>query len=703
MKKLSFESLGTLIVRRRKATLLAFIIATLLFGAIGAGVFGQLKDGGYSDTNSESWQAGDYLVNTLKQKEPAITFIVNAKSQVADPSVTQQALALENEVKKYKEVSKTASYWSLGGAPQLMSKDGKSAYIFIYTNANDANDSTGLAKELQAKYDGNYQDLRVYVSGFATFSYAISHKISKDLAIAESISIPLTFITLAFIFGGLVASAMPLVVAVSAILGAFLILFLISIFTDVSIFALNLTTGLGMGLGIDYALLMVNRFREELHKGNSVNDSVITTVKTAGRTVFFSGLTVMVTLASLIFFPQMFLKSFGYAGVAVVAMAIIGALIPLPAILALLGNKIDRLVVHRAALTPKEEGRWAKLARFVMRRPIPVVLVSIAILTILAYPIRHATFSQVDYRVMPADDKVAIASQFVTDNFPGQAANPIEIIIKGGATRQDEITTYLSEVAKVPGIISVGAPQIIGNDIRVGAIHSMGVRSPQVTKVIKDVRAIKSPAGTLIGGVAADYTDSQDGISRVLPYALLWILFFVLISIFIFTGSLILPIKAVLLNILSLSATLGALTWVFSDGHLKWLVGNFTVTNTIDTSMVILIAVVAFGLSMDYELFLLSRIREEHENGKRNIDSVAIGLQRSARIITAAAVLLAIVFAVFVSSGVTSIKQMGFGVAFAIILDATLVRALLVPALMRLFGELNWWAPKFLKRFTVSH
>ena len=231
----------------------------------------------------------------------------------------------------------------------------------------------------------------------------------------------------------------------------------------------------------------------------------------------------------------------------------------------------------------------------------------------------------------------------------------------------------------------------------------MGVRSPEVTKVIKDVRALKSPAGTLIGGVAADYTDSQDGISRVLPYALLWILFFVLISIFIFTGSLILPIKAVLLNILSLSATLGALTWVFSDGHLKWLVGNFTVTNTIDTSMVILIAVVAFGLSMDYELFLLSRIREEHENGKRNIDSVAVGLQRSARIITAAAVLLAIVFAVFVSSGVTSIKQMGFGVAFAIILDATLVRALLVPALMRLFGELNWWAPKFLKRFTVSH
>lgn len=703
MRKPTFEGLGKSIVRRRKRTLVFFILATVVFGAVGSGIFGNMKDGGYSDTGSESWRAWEYLTNNLNEREPAVTFVVNAKSAVSDPSVTAQALALENEVKAVKGVTKTVSYWSLGGAPQLLSKDGKSAYIFIYSNDKVASEATGLAKNLQAKYDGNYKDLRVYVSGFATFSYAISHKISKDLALAESISIPLTFITLAFIFGGLVASAMPLVVAVSAILGAFLILFLISLFTDVSIFALNLTTGLGMGLGIDYALLIVNRFREELHKGNSVNDSVVTTVKTAGRTVFFSGLTVMITLGSLIMFPQMFLKSFGYAGVGVVAMAVAGALIPLPAILALLGNKIDKLVVHRAALTPKEEGRWAQLARFVMRRPIPVVLISVIILGVFAAPLKDAVFSQVDSRVMPAKDKVAIASRFISENFPGQAANPIEIIVKDGASNLNEINAYAAEVAKVPGIISIGNPEIRGNDVRISAIHSMGVRTPEVEKVIHQIRELKSPNGTMIGGVAADYTDSQDGIMRVLPYALLWIALFVLLFLFIFTGSIILPIKAVLLNILSLGATLGVLTWVFANGHLQWLIGSFTATNSIDTSMVILIAVVAFGLSMDYELFLLSRIREEHESGKKNIEAVAVGLQRSARIITAAAVLLAIVFAVFVTSGVSSIKQMGFGVAFAIIIDATIVRALLVPALMRLFGELNWWAPKFLKRFTVSH
>mgnify|MGYP003704134501 CR=1 FL=1 len=699
-----FERLGRLITQRKKSFLLISIILAIAAGGIGSQVFTRFDSGGYSNPKSDSAKVWDYLKNTFESRDPSIVFAVNApSSNIDDPVIVDSAKRLEGQLAQEPGVEKVISYWSAGSTPTLRSKDGKSGLLFIYLKSTDFTSIDKAGGYFQGKYDGKFESLRIYTAGGGVFAHSINSRIQKDLKLSEAVSIPLTFILLLLVFGAMVASAMPLVVAVSAILGAFLILFLISIFTDVSIFALNLTTGLGMGLGIDYALLMVNRFREELHKGNSVNDSVITTVKTAGRTVFFSGLTVMVTLASLIFFPQMFLKSFGYAGVAVVAMAIIGALIPLPAILALLGNKIDKLVVHRAALTPKEEGRWAKLARFVMRRPIPVVLISIAILSILAYPIKGTTFSQVDYRVMPANDKVAIASQFVTDNFPGQAANPIEIIIKGGANRQNEIATYLGDVAKVPGIISVGAPQIIGNDVRVGAVHSMGVRSPEVTKVIKDVRALKSPAGTLIGGVAADYTDSQDGISRVLPYALLWILFFVLISIFIFTGSVILPIKAVLLNILSLSATLGALTWVFSDGHLKWLVGNFTVTNTIDTSMVILIAVVAFGLSMDYELFLLSRIREEHENGKRNIDSVAIGLQRSARIITAAAVLLAIVFAVFVSSGVTSIKQMGFGVAFAIILDATLVRALLVPALMRLFGELNWWAPKFLKRFTVSH
>jgi RND superfamily putative drug exporter len=276
-------------------------------------------------------------------------------------------------------------------------------------------------------------------------------------------------------------------------------------------------------------------------------------------------------------------------------------------------------------------------------------------------------------------------------------------VIFDGADKSAEIAAYASKVAKVSGVMAVAPAQTIGQDVRLVAYQSMLPRTPEAQSLIHAIRDINAPAGTLIGGVAADYTDSQDGISSTLPWALGWIALSVLVLIFIFTGSIILPIKAVLLNVLSLAATMGVLTWVFIDGHLQWLVGSFTLTGTLDTSIVILIAVVVFGLSMDYELFLLSRIREEHLAGKDNVEAVAVGLQRSARIITAAAVLLAVVFAAFITSGVTSIKSMGFGVALAVILDATIVRALLVPALMRLFGERNWWAPKWMQRFTITH
>ena len=305
--------------------------------------------------------------------------------------------------------------------------------------------------------------------------------------------------------------------------------------------------------------------------------------------------------------------------------------------------------------------------------------------------------------MLPASNPAAVATALQADRFVGQTNNPVEIIVFNGADKTLEIAEYSRAVSQVPGIVGIQPPQVIGEDVRVVAFHSMLPRTPEAQQLIHDVRAVKSPEGTLVGGVAADYTDSQDGIANTLPWALGWIALSVFILIFIFTGSIILPIKAVLLNVLSLAATMGVLTWVFIDGNLQWLVGSFTVTGTLDTSIVILIAVVVFGLSMDYELFLLSRIREEHLAGKSNVEAVATGLQKSARIITAAALILAVVFAAFITSGVTSIKSMGFGVALAVILDATIVRALLVPALMRLFGERNWWGPKWAQRFTITH
>jgi len=411
----------------------------------------------------------------------------------------------------------------------------------------------------------------------------------------------------------------------------------------------------------------------------------------------------LVTMVSLTFFPLPFLKSFGYAGVSVVALAVVGAVIGLPPILALLGKRIDKGVIRKSSITPKEEGRWAQTARFVMKRPAAVVILSLVVLGILTSPIQNIRFAQGDSRMLPASNPAAVATALQAERFAGQTATPIEIIVIDGATKTPEIANYAREIANVSGVVAVDSPQVIGQDVRLVAYHSMLPRTPEAQKMIHDVRDVKSPQGTLVGGVAADYTDSQDGIANTLPWALGWIALSVFILIFIFTGSIILPIKAVLLNVLSLAATMGVLTWVFIDGNLQWLVGSFTVTGTLDTSIVILIAVVVFGLSMDYELFLLSRIREEHLAGKSNVEAVAIGLQRSARIITAAALILAVVFAAFVTSGVTSIKSMGFGVALAVILDATIVRALLVPALMRLFGERNWWAPKSLQRFTITH
>ena len=700
-----FEKLGHSLVKHRKGAVVLFVVGILVAGAVGSMVFNRLDSAGYSDPNSDSYKVYEYLNDELKLSDPSVVIVVDSGSvDVTDSVITQKGLALEKKISQEVGVSKTLSYWTSGGEATLKSSDGKAAFILVYGD-NDPFSAQGqkLGQLFQKKYDGSYDGLTLYAGGAAVVGHAITEKISDDLKIAELISIPLTFILLTFVFGALAASAMPLIVGVAAILGAFFILYLFTLFTDVSIYALNLTTGMGLGLGIDYALLIVNRFREELHRGKSVEDSIVSTLGSAGKTVFYSGMTVLVTLFSLTFFPLPFLKSFGYAGVSVVALAVVGAIFGLPPILALMGSKIDKGVIRRSAITPKEDGRWAQTARLVMKRPVGAVVLSLLILTVMAAPITNIKFSQGDSRMLPADNKAAVATALQADRFPGQTGNPIEIVIRNGSDKLEEITAYAAEVGKLSGIVAVQPPVTIGKDVRVVAYQSMLPRTPESQGLIHDIRDIKSPDGTLVGGVAADYTDSQDGISRTLPWALGWVILSVLVLIFIFTGSIILPIKAVLLNFLSLAATMGALTWVFIDGHLQWLVGSFTVTGALDTSIVILIAVVVFGLSMDYELFLLSRIREEHLAGKTNVESVAVGLQRSARIITAAAMLLAVVFAAFITSGVTSIKSMGFGVALAVILDATIVRGLLVPALMRLFGERNWWAPKSMQRFTLHH
>jgi len=555
------------------------------------------------------------------------------------------------------------------------------------------------------------------VAGLQTVYYSINNQIKEDLVIAEAIAIPLNIILLFIIFGTAIAAGLPMIVALGSVFGSFLTLYLISQVTDISVFSLNLITGLGLGLGIDYALLIVNRFREELHAGRSVEESVSKTISTAGRTVFFSGIAVMLVLSSMVLFPQYFLKSFAYAGVSVVFFAILSSIFALPAVLALLGKNVDKWKVRSSALVTKEDGGWAWIARKVMQRPLIFILGAVAILTFFAAPAANVKFGQVDDRVLPADAPVAIAGEVSRVRFDGQASSPIEIVIPKASASDEQVENIASQIAKYENVVSVLTPktftkhgqtmplpmaipeQSTSDYSRISVVLVDGPRQTESVETVKDIRDMDLPEGRLIGGASAIYVDSQAGISDHLPAVITWLSIATLLVLFMYTGSILLPIKAVLLNLASLAATLGLVTYVFQEGNLMWLVGDFTVTGTIDTSTLVLVAVVAFGLSMDYELFMLSRIKEEHDNGASTQDAVSFGLQRSGRIISAAAILIALVFITFVTSGVTSIKMLGLGTAFAIMLDATIVRAILVPALMRIAGQWNWWAPKPLAKF----
>ena len=474
-----FERLGHFIAKRKKAVLSLFLLTTILSGAIGSQVFSRFDSGGYSDPNSDSVKVWEYLEDTFKVKDPAVVLVVDAKDKsVDDPAVVAAAQKLEAEVRGEETAESVLSYWSSGGAPSLKSKDGSSAFIFVYLKSTDFTEIDRSGGYYQDKYDGAYGDLEIYASGGAVFANAINGRIQNDLKISEAISIPLTFLLLIFVFGAMAASAMPLVVGITAILGTFLVMYLMTFLTDVSIFALNLTTGLGLGLGIDYALLIVNRFREELAKGLDNESAIVNTLRSAGKTVFYSGLTVVLTLISLTFFPQNFLKSMGYAGAAVVALAVLGALIPLPAILAIIGKKVNKGTVRKSGIVQKEDGRWAQVSRFVMRRPISVVMGSVAILVLLTAPIANIKFSQVDSGVLPRTDRAYIASQFIADEFPGQESNPVEIIFPAGASQTEEIASFANSLTQVPGIVRVGQPEAMGESVRLVAIHSMQPRTP---------------------------------------------------------------------------------------------------------------------------------------------------------------------------------------------------------------------------------
>ena len=707
------KSVAKLVVGRSKTVLFGFLALILLSTIWGFQSFSALKSGGYDDPGSDSAVVTRTLQTTFKEAQPDIVMVVDFKNLADDADSVKIGQALRKSISAEAGVKRVTSYYTLQSPASLRSIDGKAVYFFAYFD-KDAK-SNEVAKNLIEKYDGYFHGARGHVLGWAATGYTINSSISSDLARAESVAVPIVIVLLLFVFGSLVSSGLPFLVAAIAALGSFFIIWLATQTADTSVFAINLITGLALGLGIDYALLIVNRFREERATGKSVEDSVYTTVVTAGRTVFFSALTVAVVMLALSFFPQYFLRTFAIAGVSVVGFAMLGAILALPAALNLLGDRVNKFKVLKGDLSPKDTGVWEKISRSVMRRPLPILFIVLVLLGGLTSLAGKASFGQVDDRILPKDNSVAVASDIIRDRFSGREGAPIEVLLRNPS--QNQLIAYTNKLSQLDHIVRVQSPMGITQSgnldtgyapyfasyradgfVRVQAIGDVEPRSTDGFNLVQEVRKIQTPiAYVKVGGSAATYTDSLLGISNNLAKALGWLMLATLILLLLFTGSVILPIKAVILNALSLGATVGFLTWVFQFGNLHWLVGPFQVTGTMDSSSMVLVIVMAFGLSMDYELFLLSRIKEEHDKGRSTIDSVSFGLQHSGRIITTAAGVLAVSFFAFATSGVSIMKLLGLGVAFAILLDATIVRALLVPALMRLFGDLNWWAPKWLK------
>lgn len=703
------------IIRRPLATLISFVALVGLSAIGGLQVFPAMQSGGYSDPNSDSMRVVNVLQEDFGDHPPELAIILDFQRSADDTQSEVAAQKIVDEIAALGGIDQIDTYYSLGRPDSLKSVDGEAAYVFVTYTDTSASSRSAQTKLIEDELGSSIDGVDIYYTGVAAMAVALNETIESDLQLAESIAIPLSLILLIFVFGSVVAAGLPLLVGGLGILGSFFFIWLATLQTDVSIFALNLITGMGLGLGIDYALLIVNRFREERGSGKSVADAVTTTMATAGRTVLFSGITVAVVTSSMIVFPQYFLRSFAFAGIAVVGTALAGALIALPAVLTLLGDRVNAWRVVRTTAPKGDNGGWAKLSRFVMKRAVVVLVVTLAALGGLMALGSSVKFGLVDERILPADAPIAVASEFQRERFDGQEAKPVQMIATGATDEQ--LSTYVTHLSQLGNVVRVqsalgvtvdgvtdprAAPlfsdYVNGDDQRIVAIHDVEARSSDGVDLTNAIRAIEHPFDVLVGGIAADYADSLEAIADKLPLVIGWIVISTLILLFLFTGSILLPIKAVALNVVSLLSTLGLLTWVFLEGHLSWLLGGFTVTGSIDASMFILIAVVTFSLSMDYELFLLSRIKEQHELGLSTTESVAIGLQRSGRIITAAALVLAFNFLPFVTSGVSTVKMLGLGIAFAILLDATVVRALLVPALMKLFGDANWWAPKWMKK-----
>ncbi|MEU5031895.1 MMPL family transporter [Streptomyces milbemycinicus] len=716
-----FERMAELAIRRYRLVLIVAVLAVALMGVVGAGAFDKLKGGGFDDPASPSTRATKVIDEKFGGETNLVLLVRSPGGRIDTPVSKESGRALVADLKKEKRLSNVVSYWETN-SPDLRSKDGREAMVLAHVTG-DATEQRENAREILDTYSGTYKGtLTVQAGGGAAVGADLSKQVVDDLILAEAIAIPLTLVLLLFVFGSVVAALLPLAIALIAVMGSFAQLFLLGSVTDVADTATNLTTALGLGLGIDYALLMVSRFREQLAAGVNVDDAVRRTVHTAGRTVAFSAATVAAALAALLVFPQYFLRSFGFAGVGVVAIAALSTLFVMPALLKVLGHRVNsgRLPWTKSQRSDAQEPLWGRLARTVMRRPALTALPVLAVLLFAASPLLNITFGTPDERVLPKDAESRQVSKVLRETFGGSEDSALRIAIDQSVAKAP-LASYAGRLSALKGVerveTSMGiytggqsaatgpADSALGRPDaqQISVVSSLTPKSDAAQSLVEQVRSVTPPPGThpLVGGTDAVLVDAKDSIADQLPLAVALVVLTTFLLLFLFTGSIVQPLRALLLNLISLGATLGVMTWIFQDGNLSSSLG-FT-AQPMEVSMTVLMFCIAFGLSMDYEVFVTSRIKELHDHGADNETAVVNGLGHTGRIVSAAACLLAVSFFAFGTAKLSFMQMFGLGSGLAVLLDAIAVRGVLVPAAMRLLGHTAWYAPGFLRRLHMRY
>jgi putative drug exporter of the RND superfamily len=710
------------------------VIAVAALATLAAGVFGipvakSLCACGFQDPTSESANASQLLTEKFGQGDVQLLIVVTAADGFNSGRARAAGAEIVDQLRRSPHVATVTSAWTAPppAAAELVSNDGRSGLIVAGITGGES-DSQKYAKTLSGQVAHDRTGVTVRSGGVAMVNVQITEQSQRDVLLMELIAIPLSFIVLVWVFGGLLAAALPVAVGVMAILGALAVLRLLAFKTDVSIFALNLSAAMGLALAIDYTLLLVSRFRDELADGASRDDALVRTMVTAGRTVVFSATTVALSMAVMILFPMHFLKSFAYAGVATVGFTMFAALVVTPAAIVLLGDRLDSLDVRRLlrrvfgrpepARVPVERQFWYRSSKFVMARAIPIGLAVVALLVLLGAPFLGVRWGFPDDRVLPGSASAHQVGDQLRDDFVNNSEAAVTVVIPDatnvGIGEMEHYAADLSRVADVSAVSAptgtfvagtrVGPPSAATGEAQGSAFLTVDSTAPlysdRSAAQLDGLHAVVGPDDrpVLFTGTAQINRDSVDAITSRLPLVLGLIAVIMLALLFLLTGSAVVPLEALAFNVLSLTAAFGAMVWIFQDGHLGAL--GTTATGTLVANIPVLLFCIAFGLSMDYEVFLVSRIREFWLASGRtradNDESVALAVARTGRVITAAALIMSISFAALIAANVSVMRLLGLGLTLAVLADATLVRMVLVPAFMHVMGEWNWWAPRWM-------